>query len=159
MLSTVGSCGCSMAVKSRTGMVEMKKIASYTPCCTRCVIAYRHSRNLRSVFFNRDDSLLKVHLSAPLWSTCLVTSSHICPGPNFGYRKRSIKLVSVFFCAVSADELNGPGERVCKGLDDREAFDSLRAPFCGNFLAGHAPNLFRIRFEECAVQTIAKPID
>jgi hypothetical protein len=42
-------------------------------------------------------TLKPVTISPPIWMTFRATVSHICPGPNFGYRNCSISEVSVSF--------------------------------------------------------------
>ena len=50
-------------------------------------------------------------------------------------------------------------EGVQERFREREALDALRAPFGGNFMAGHAPHLFRIIAEERAIEFGAELVD
>ena len=44
-------------------------------------------------------------------------------------------------------------------LFEREAFDTLSAPFSADLAARHAPDLFRVRAKECNIQFLAEAID
>ncbi len=63
-----------------------------------------------------------------------------------------------FLCRVgSAPE--GFEQRVTQRLADREAFDSLRAPFRGDLRARHSPHLLRVVLEKGPVELVAEAID
>ena len=106
-----------------------------------------------------DDLVPQVAARRPPATTRSATSSHIWPGPNFGYRKRSIRLVSTSFCETSPGLPERRADRVPEGLGDGEALHPLRAPLGGDLRARHAPDLLRVVLEERQVQPLAEAID
>lgn len=64
-----------------------------------------------------------------------------------------------FFLAHIVIALEQFAKRVEYGFADVQALDALRAPFGADFLAGHAPDLFRVVLEKSQIELAAEAVD
>ena len=101
MLAASGILAPQRPASSLTGMVEISwsqatcRTSPVSPARTSTAVIRRPSRLRPTTRWRR------LHLAAARATTRAATCSHICPGPSFGYRNRSTRLVSVDFWAVS----------------------------------------------------------